>query len=151
MRNLHLLFLVAITLLTACNGPAKTVQEEPAQKVLPQIPQAEVAKLYAECSSVDFIFKSLPISVSQTDKPSLQAMAASIDPSIKANVDPNCQPMARQIYLIDGEIYMESDIFYSEFCKYYVYYKNNEAVYACGMSATQMNFLQNILAQVKPK
>ncbi len=157
MRNSYF-FCFALTLSLACckneqSGTASTPPATPAPAApaaqpaapavtLPSIPFEKVKKLFDECSTVDYIFYDLPMSMSLDEKASIQYAVRHIA-SDPAPLNPACKPMGRVNYQVKGNIEVAADFYFSEGCHYFVFMENQKPVYANYMTEEGAKYFEN--------
>lgn len=123
------------------------VVEQATDDPLPQVPVKIMQELWNECEFVDYIFFDLPFSMSQTEQPSIRANLNYIDRAAVGPRSKACKPIAREFFQINGEIVYEADVYYSENCKYYVFFEGKTPVYANKMSAAGEKFYNQMITQ----
>ena len=109
----------------------------------PSITQEEMIDLFNRCDYIDYIFYNYSFSISQGEKPAIQAALNHVSKTIAKN-DPSCKPIGRIFYQIEGENVLEADIFFAQGCKYYLFYKDQKPVYANELSPAGVNFYNNV-------
>ena len=139
--------------LAGCNaggdGANKTSPESaapPPKATLPSIPLSLLEKIFNEATQVDYIFYNYPFTFSKTEKPSIQYSTRAIaeDP---APLLPECRATGRITYLIQGEIALEGDFFFTPGCTYFVFYENQEKKYANYMTDEGIKDLNDQIQQ----
>lgn len=143
MKNLYIGIFALALLMVSCK------EDKPAepQAVYPVLPSELGQKLFVETDYLDFIFHNFPFSMSQSEKPSIQANISYIGSEPVYDIPATCKPIARQFYQIQGEIVIEADVYYGEGCYFYVFYQDGQAKYANMMSQNGIGFFGNILDQ----
>ena len=114
----------------------------------PSIPADMVKMLWENCDYVDFVFYYLNFSMSQKVQNSIRQTIAHIASEVP-KIDPNCQPIGRLFFQADGKNIAEADIFYSNGCAYYIFYKDGQYAYANKMLPQGSQFYDNIFKQVQ--
>jgi hypothetical protein len=161
MRFIWTLFCL-ILLTSACqsgtNQEQNTQQEAPSATpqapeatpaaTLPSIPDATIKMLFDSCDYVDFVFHYTNFSISQNEQASIRGALAHISPQ-PAPMLPDCKPMGRIFYQVQGVNRVEADFYFSQNCLYYVFLENNKPKYANMMSEAGFNFYKNIFAQIQ--
>ena len=154
-RILYLsLFIFALSLF-ACKAEekkstealAETQQVSNQEAVYPMLPVELHNKLYNEVDFLDFIFHTLPFSMNQAEKESVQANIAYIGRSPVMGIPAHCKPIAREFFQIQGEIVIEADIYFTDPCYFYVFVVDGKPSYANMMSETGRSFFQNTINQ----
>jgi len=114
---------------------------------LPPLPIEVYTRLFEEATYVDYIFYDLPFSVSQSEKPSIQANVLMIDQSEIKIMAPECKPIGREFFHFDGEIEWEADLYFTKDCLGYVFLKDQKPIYANAISAKGGEFYSNLINQ----
>ena len=118
-------------------------------EVPPVIPTELLINIYENCSNIDFIFATLPFSISQEDKPSIQNTIRFIHQAQPAQIDNSCPYFAQQIFQIDGEIVLDAKIFFQQNCTYYLFYEEGQLKYSASFNEAGINFYNNLISQAK--
>jgi hypothetical protein len=148
-----ILFLVAILFVSgSCNGDkstnsqtTKTEGPKAAESTqLPPLPLELMKQLFNECTLIDIVFYDLPMSMSVDQKSSIQGTLRQIADSAPV-LNPACNPVGHITYQINGQIFLESDFYYSEGCTYYVFYKDRQRLYANFMTQEGANSIGNLI------
>ncbi len=113
----------------------------------PSITLDIMRKIFEESDYADFVFYNTNFSMSMDQKPSIQGTIRHISESVPA-IDPACKAIGRVFYQIDGENFMEADIFFENDCKYYIFYENKKKKYANQMTEEGINHYNNIFSQL---
>lgn len=143
-----------IILLASCGNKTNetaATQELPTAtaNTLPPIPTDMLINLFENCSAIDFIFSSLPFSISQDDKPSIQRTISHINQNPPQSIDNSCPYFAQQIFQIDGEIVLDAKIFFLPKCTYYLFYEEGVAKYSASFTNEGVNFYNSLIEQAK--
>jgi len=138
---------------TSSNTPAPTTETSStpaaaATAQYPSIPVDMVKMLWDKCDYVDFVFYYLNFSMSQKVQNSIRQTIAHIASEVPA-IDPNCKPIGRLFFQAEGQNIAEADIFYSNGCAYYLFYKDGQYAYANKMLPQGSQFYENIFKQVQ--
>lgn len=155
MKNfLYATFICLVIVSVGCkqDAPQKQVEEQTQVQntsgpIYPVLPSELALKLFHEADLLDFIFHDLPFSMSQSEKPSIQTNISYIGNDPVMEIPQGCKSIARQFYQIQGEIILESDVYYSEGCYFYIFYEDGQAKYANMMSTNGIGFFGNVLQQ----
>ena len=155
-----ILILVVMGMMISCNGdqkksktPTATVaNQEPSVNPddyfnLPSLPQAEMKRLFDEATYVDYIFYTLPFSISQDNKASIHANLNMISPEKMNGISKSCKPIGREFFHIEGEIVYEADLYFSDGCFGYIFLKDEKPVYANKLSSEGGQFYSNLIKQ----
>lgn len=110
----------------------------------PSISREEMLVLWNNCDYIDYIFYYHDFSLSQEEKASIQAALnhVSADSPI---IDPTCKPIGRIFYQVKGKNALEADIFFSDKCQFYLFYKDGKKAYANRLSNDGIVFYNNVL------
>ena len=135
-----------------CGNPTSNTENDELQSVTsdategpsyPSITQEEMIDLFNRCDYVDYIFYDFSFSISQGEKPAIQAALNHVSKSI-AKINTNCKPIGRIFYQIEGVNVLEADIYFAEGCQYYLFYKDQKPVYANELSPAGVAFYQSV-------
>lgn len=122
---------------------SKSIQE--VQATLPKLPEPYRQELLNLATSVDIIFYSLPVSMSQDDRHSIsKTINFALDKSA-GQLDPTCKSIGRISLLSAGETMQDIELYFSPRCRYFVYLEDGKPKYANQISPGGFNFLNNIL------
>jgi hypothetical protein len=145
------LFILISFILVACNGNVKVSENtNTAQTTIPPaIPTSKLVEVFESCDYIDFIFSSLPFSISQSERVSIQQTITYIDPKQPPKIDPSCPYFAQQIFQSDGEIILDAKIFFQEGCTYYLFYEDGVAIYSGSFTNDGIKFYNNIIQQAQ--
>lgn len=162
-----ILFLFSFVLI-ACGGEAKkagdataaaktpptqaatTTGSQGSQNAVPleSIPKDIVMNLWDKCTYIDYIFHSLPFSMSQDEQESIRANLNYIATIPQTNIPTDCKPIARQMFHIGGDIVLECDVYLSETCQFYVFVENEKPIYANKMTPDGLKFFSTMFSKV---
>ncbi len=160
MKNL--LYFLFITLFFACSNaepktpeeaqvatPAPAVAATPAQVLYPSIPFEDLKYLYDNCDFIDYVYYDLPISMSLSEKPSIQNTFVQVSQQ-PASVHPSCgkSGIARITYQIKGDIVAESEMFFTDNCKYFVFYEDGKPKYSNLITPQGIEYLENLFKSI---
>lgn len=150
------ILIIGLLGLLACKAESpKNISSSPAQasataaQVPPAIPAEKLIDLYESCDYIDIIFRDLPFSISQEDKPSIQQTIRNINNVAPTSINTSCTYFAQQIFQEDGEIVLDAKIFFQETCTYYLFYENGVEKYSGSFTPDGIKFYNNILAQAE--
>ncbi|MEL6637875.1 MAG: hypothetical protein AAFW73_07005 [Bacteroidota bacterium] len=110
----------------------------------PPITEAEMKILWDSTTAVDYLFYKLPLSMSMTERPAIENVLRQVDPRPGLIIDA-CKPMGRVFFQNNGQNLGEADFFFTETCKYYVFYENQKPVKANQMTPDGIVFFQRLL------
>lgn len=162
MRRFTLLFsLLLVLAIFGCQNeqtetaekptPAPAQKEEPkmvpAGEFLPSVPIEKLEYLWNNCDYVDYVFYDLPISMSLDVKNSIQYALSHIAEN-PASLRPDCKPIGRIFFQVQGENYLEADFYFSNGgCTYYVFLENGKPKYGNYMTEEGAKYMNNNLTQ----
>lgn len=163
MIRLLALFMLGSTLFWSCgsgnntsetdNTDSPTTQNEvasqaPATATLPAFPKDSILVLFDQCDYIDFVFYNGNFSISQNEQASIRSSLGHISPEA-APMQPECKPMGRIFYQINGENRAQADFYFSQNCLYYIFMEDNKPKYANKMTEQGFNFFKNIFTQIQ--
>lgn len=121
--------------------PAETTQVP----TYPSIPADTIRALFNECDYIDYVFYYTNFSVSQKEKRDIQKAITYIA-SETPQFNPNCQPVGRIFFQVDGENRVEADLYFTpnQGCIYYLFYENGEPAYANRIMPAGIDFYTKI-------
>lgn len=146
MVNNGLLLMVVVTFVIGCKSKNKIEPEEKTSNELiyPIMPIQQQSYLFDNVEMIDYIFQDLPFSLSQSEKPSIQAKIAGI--AQEGVTQSDCTPMARMFFQYKGEIIIEADVFFAPpDCQHYIFYEDGKPVYANKMAPQNIQFYSQFL------
>ncbi len=163
-----LLFLLVLALFFACGNSnsqeataesnTNTPVQEPAnteagydQVYLPSITVEEMKSLWTSTNQIDYIFYNLPISSSIDNNPSAQVHLRHVSDTPANNTTIARCPtgLGRAFYKASGEDLLEAEIFFSEQCAFFIFYKNGKATYSNLMTQEGVNFFNQMVSAVE--
>lgn len=158
-----LLILVSTAIFTvSCGGDAaKTTENKTAATqakadikykntvALESIPTETMQDLFENCTLIDYIFHDMPFSMSQDEKPSIQANLGYVATAPVAFIPANLKPIARMFYQKAGDIVLEADLYFSDESHFFVFVEDNKPKYANKMTQQGVDFLQKMFDQAK--
>ncbi|MFZ1751823.1 MAG: hypothetical protein WAU01_16610 [Saprospiraceae bacterium] len=117
---------------------------------IPGIPEEVMVKLLNECTFIDYIFHTLPFSLSQNEDPSIDQNIQFIDYERPlGHIPKGCKAIARKFFMIQGKSAYDVDVYLSDQCKFYVFVDHkNKPIYANHMTAAGIKFYTQIINQV---
>ena len=156
MKNIALAF-VLIALLQSCktdntkanesNNDNKVTQTEQTGPVFEMLPREILTRMWNEAEMLDYIFHDLPFSMSQNEKPSIQANMTYIDKYAQPTIPQGCKPAARQFYQVNGNIELEADVYFSQGCYFYVFIIDGKPSYANKMHEEGIKFFKTMIGR----
>lgn len=156
-----LLFLPLFMAMAACQSAEKPAEKTPATTptqpsemvkagppLYPSFPLERLEYLFNTADYIDVIFYDLPISLSMNEKSSVQTflsyVAVEVPPSL-----PHCTKAAGRIFFqVKGENVDEADLYFSNGCKYLVFYKEGKPAHANFLTEQGVAYLNSLLQQV---
>lgn len=146
---------VVIMSLACCKGdkqsqeaPSKPITNTQAVSGEPQfqaLPNEILLELWNNGTLIDYIFHNLPFSMNQSEQASIRTNLTYFSSEVQANIPAECKPLGRQMFSVEGNIVLESDIYYSENCAFFVFIMNGETKYANKMSDAGKQFYQTMI------
>lgn len=129
--------------------PATATKTSPTKggENLPSITMEIMTKIFEESDYADFVFYNTNFSMSMDQKVSIQGTLRHVSEKVPL-LNPKCKAIGRVFYQIEGENYMEADIFFEQDCKYYIFYENGKKSYANQMTQDGVNHYANIFSQL---
>lgn len=144
------ILLISLTLPSCKSGTEKAKSAPTASaNIPPAIPSDVLINVYENCDFIDFIFSSLPFSISQENKASIQQTLTYIVPSQPQEIKEDCPYFAQQIFQINGEIVLDAKLFFQQGCVYYLFYENGKAVYSASLNENGIKFYNNVIEQAQ--
>lgn len=150
-------FLSACFAFTSCNSSSssgaaeKPVAENTAAPPTsyPSIPSEKIVNLFETCDFIDYILYDYEFSLSQGEKPAIQASFSHISKTVPT-INPNCQPIGRIFYQVEGQNALEADIYFNDGCKYYIFLENNQPKYANELTPAGIGFYEDVFKRFAP-
>jgi len=161
MNRISFLSVICVILfLIACKEEAKK-QPQAEQKVAPAVDMSQpeipgitkevLIRLLDQCTYVDYIFHSLPYSISQNEDPSIDMNISYIDYTKPlGRIPKDCKPIGRKFFHINGEIVYDVDVYLTNQCKFYVFMdKNNKPIFANYMTEAGLKFYADMASRAR--
>ena len=120
-------------------------QQVTGEQLYPSLPLDTIQMLWRECDYIDYVFYYQDFSVSQSKKVDIQASIRHISEEVPA-IQPNCQPIGRLFYQVQGDNRMEADLHFIQGCTYFIFYENGNKAYANKIMPAGVQFLNQILS-----
>lgn len=151
--NLYLIFTFIVISAIGCNNKQKSENgvKGPSveQSIIPGVPAEVIQKLLDECTYIDYIFHTLPFSLSQSEDPSIDQNILFTDFNRPLGKIPSgCKPLARKFFKIGGEFAYDVDVYFTNGCQFYVFVKGNKPLYANYMTQDGINFYNKMISMV---
>lgn len=152
-----LVWLFFATLIFACstsdnkNEPKPEVStQSPDQAYLPSITMEELKNLWDNSNQVDYIYYDLPISTSLSDVYSIQQSLRHVSETpVPLEVKNKCKPISRVFYKNSGKDLMEAEIYFSQGCTFFVFFKEGKPAYSNLMTNDGVKYFNNILTKAQ--
>lgn len=151
-----ILQLLCLSIILSCGSSSKdkaesTNKTQPAiSMVLPSIPEAELKDLFVNCDFVDYIFYELPFSMSYDNPTTIQSALQWVSTNSEIPTS-GCKALGRMLFQSKGEQIMEAELYVSDSCGHYIWYKNGKKTYANKMTNTGHQHYMGIINQFKSK
>ena len=150
-------FLFFVASIFACNNISENKPEATTevttstqtQNYLSSISIDDMKLLWDSCNQVDYIYYDLPISTSLSDQYSIQQSLRHVSEApVPLNVKNSCKPISRVFYKDDGEDLMEAEIYFSQGCSFFVFFKDGKPAYSNLMTNDGIKHFNDILQKV---
>ena len=168
MSRLSVIFTFILMSTIACTSDSNEKQEESNQNTttetqvpqqdqlyLPSISMDDLKVLWDNCNQMDYIYYDLPISTSLSDQYSVQQSLRHIsDTPVSQSVKDNCKAISRVFFKQDGEDLMEAEIYFSNGCSFFVFFKEGKPAHSNYMTDAGIKYFNDILQKalsVRPK
>ncbi len=141
---LFFLFGLGSILVWACGEtapPAPTSPPPPATYALP--PQGLIDSIFPLVTTIDFLFNSLPISMSVTDPNAIRTIFSHLALSEAVLMQHGCKPIGRIFYVASGETALTGSLYFDKACHFVVFLENEEPVFAVQLNQFGITFLRN--------
>lgn len=143
-----LVLLISFSILIySCGGSEKSEQQETIEESTPTAPgmsNDDFNHLLNNVTNIEYLFIDYPISFSQNEPNAVRQAVMFIERET-AFPEPECEPTAMIIFLGDGEILAEGNVYFLENCAYVVLEKDNEPVYYHKLSNQGYQFYNQVL------
>ncbi len=106
-----------------------TTSSDGLKNTIPPLGQDVFGKMAAECTFIDYIWHDLPFSISQSEKSAVQNNILFISPEGVDEFPKHCKSIGRKSYQINGEIFLDADIYFGEGCNYYIFLRDEKPIY----------------------
>jgi len=162
MRNILYVAVVGLVFGIACQPTPKqstqddTTTSNPSSSVQdtiipthPSISQEVMDMLWDKCTSIDYIFYSLPYSISTSSNAESRPLLRHIS-NTPAQVLPNCPAIATIMYIGNGEKLLQASLHLSASpCSYVVFYENDKPKYANYLTPEGMGYMKQLFNSVQ--
>jgi hypothetical protein len=127
---------------------SKSVNNGP---VLPNIPKEVMDKILNECQSMDIIPYATSITLSLSDKPSIQKFILRYINNIPVIKELSCTKPNGRIIILDSKAnnLIQADIYYSDKCQYLVYFMDgtDKPVYATELTEAGKDYFRRVFSK----
>lgn len=113
------------------------------------IPEEMIVELVTNGDHIDFMFNEMPLSMNQTENSAIRTDMTYISSTPIAGIPQQCSPMARKIYLGNGEILLEADLYFSQQCLFQVFIKDEKPLYGNLLTMEAVQFYGSLMDQAK--
>jgi len=113
---------------------------------LPSISMEKMKTIWEKCDYIDFLFYKTNFSMSMDKKDSIQGTVRHVAQETPT-LNPACKSIGRVFFEIQGETFIEAEIFFQDGCQYFVFYENKKKVYANHMSQEGIAHYTNLFKQ----
>jgi len=98
---------------------------------------------------IDYMFYDLPLSMNQDGQGHVAEDMKHISSTPAEGIPLGCKPLARKIYLGNGEIIMEADLYFGDGCYVQVFLKDQKPVFGNLLTTAGAEFYGNLLIQIE--
>ncbi len=98
---------------------------------------------------IDYLFNTIPLSMNQDGKKAIYQEMGYVSNQPMPGIPKECLPLARKIYLGNGEILLESDIYFSNGCLFQIYIKDEKALFGNLLSKGGIQFYKDLMLTAK--
>ena len=105
--------------------------------------------LLKNADHIDYMFTDIPLSMNQDGESSIYQDIRFLSNNALEGVITGCKPMARKIYLGNGEILTEADLYFSNGCLFQVFLDNEKPIYGNYLSQEGLTFYADLMEQAK--
>lgn len=132
-------------------SPAAAAKENNVQAAVPSLPvmpAEEIDRMRTGCTGIDYTFLEPSFSMSVDDPAEVQADFGFIGTEAPA-LNPACRPIAMIFYKQGTERYYDAELYLNDNCRYLIFTKNGERIYANSLSEEGVANFQGILDYMK--
>lgn len=127
---------------TGCESTPKEPPAPPAPATYPLPPQGLLDSIFPFVTTVDFLFNSLPISMSVTEPNAIYTMYSHLSQTGAVPLEHGCKPIGRIFYVASGETALTGSLFFNKECHFVVFLENEEPVFAVQLNQNGITFLK---------
>ena len=109
------------------------------------LPNEMLLELWNNCDLIDYIFHNLPFSMNQAEQASIRTNLTYVSAELQADIPTDCKSLGRQIFSIQGNIVLESDIYYSDKCAFFIFFVDGKPLYSNKMSESGKQFYTTMI------
>ncbi|MDX1685093.1 MAG: hypothetical protein R3275_07640 [Saprospiraceae bacterium] len=151
MKQIVLLMLVGMVLLTSCQSDSKqnkdAAQKNPDSIInLPPLPEADRMQLYKKTIAIDVIAYNQGISMSYNDPGSIQPVLAMIKPG-QGVWKKQCKPVGRISFMYDTGLGEEAEMLIHQGCKTFVWLKDGKKAYMNELTDDGLSFFTRFMPE----
>lgn len=150
-----IVLLLSLAALAGCQGgqaekgaarQEQAVAEAPAgEKLYPSIPLDTLQMLWDQCDYIDYIFYYQDFSISQNQQADIRGAIRYISEEAPA-IQPNCQPIGRIFFQVQGDNRLEADLHFTQGCTYFIFYENGKKAYANAIMPAGISFFNQVMS-----
>lgn len=144
MKNL--LPLLIILLASSCSSPSDntgTSADAEASLYYPTLPAGHLDSVAALVNQIDYVFYDLPISMSTSEASSIQALLSHYESVSRIARNNACRSIGRIFYVSQGENILSADLFFRDSCRFAVFLKDEQPLFAARINDKGTSFLIN--------
>ena len=103
--------------------------------------------LFENCDYIDYTFFNFNFAMSQGEPQAIKSNISLLSDEVQATIPPECKPIGRKYYHVDGQIVMEAELYFGDDCYFYIYKDGHQSLYGNKLSQQGINFYLNIINQ----
>ena len=160
MKQLSIFIFIALvlTVFGACKNPDQGIVEATVPTAPMSTPEGFSDKgiqretmdlLLTQGDHIDYIFNTIPLSMNQDGQNAMVQDLRFVSRNPMPGIPSGCQPLARKIYLGQGEILLESDIYFSDGCLFQIYIKDEKPLFGNLLSQEGITFYKNLMLEAR--
>ncbi len=151
MNKLVLIFLLFAFLISCKSDKLKhdvQYQQMPEGYSQEGMTQEDFQLVSTKGDHIDFIFSELPLSINLDGNSNILRDLSYLSTTAAPGIPLDCKPLARKIYLGNGEILSESDLYFGEGCYLQIFIKDRKPVYGNLLTAEGAQYYGSLLLQI---
>ncbi len=125
----------------------RTVDSSEKQVFYPSYPIDSLKQLWLHCDYIDVLYYDLPASMSITDTNSIHQML-SIIAAEPAPRKPDCKPIGRLFFQVQGDNRASADLYFSDACKFLVFLEDEKPQWGNLLTDRGVAYFQNNIGQI---